>query len=90
MRNKMCAKCRVRKGCVRKCNAAYYYEKGWAEAIEAAEKWVEDNASRYIFPEEKTDGAPFTKKILESKMAFEMKSELKIDKKNYKENEEEE
>lgn len=53
MRNKMCAKCRVRKGCVRKCNAAYYYEKGWAEAIEAAEKWVEENANRYIFPKRK-------------------------------------
>lgn len=90
MINKMCAKCRVRKGCVRKCNAAYYYEKGWTEAIEAAEKWVEENANRYIFHGEKADGAPFTKKILESKMAFDMKLEMRIDKKNYKENEEEE
>lgn len=90
MRNKMCAKCRVRKGCVRKCNAAYYYEKGWAGAIEAAEKWLEENANRYIFIEEKTNGAPFTKKILESKMAFDMKSEMKIGKKNDKENQAEE
>lgn len=81
MRNKMCAKCRVRKGCVRKCNAAYYYEKGWAEAIEAAEKWVEENANRYIFLEEKINGAPFIKKLLVRKMAFDMKSEIRIDKK---------
>lgn len=89
MRNNMCAKCRVRKGCVRKCNAAYYYEKGWAEAIEAVEKWVKENANRYIFLDEKTDGTPFPK-ILERRMAFNMKLELTIDNRNYKENEEEE
>jgi hypothetical protein len=51
---------------------------------------VEENANRYIFHEEKTDGAPFTKKILESRMAFDMKSEMRINKKNYGENEAEE
>lgn len=90
MINKMCAKCRVRKGCVRKCNAAYYYEKGWVEAIETIEKWMEENANLYIFLEEKINGAPFLKKILVSKMAFDMKSEMRIDKKNYKEDEAEE
>lgn len=85
----MCAKCRVRKGCVRKCNAAYYYEKGWEEAIEAAEKWLEENANRHKITRVKIAVVDYNV-VGVGKMAFEMKSELKIDKKNYKENEAEE